>query len=150
MTIEDIRKLVEDNCGFDISVKSRKIEIIKYRYIYYYLCKKYLHKYSNDEIAGLVGFDRNTLRNGIKSLDGIINYDKDKQAILVLNIVEDAVKAVCVLPDELNNAFVNFEKLNISLRLKKVNEKTRFLQNKIYRKNVRIKELENKIKELHL
>lgn len=95
MTIQEIKKVVENNSGLIISKKSRKREYINARAVYYRLCKD-LSNESLYNIGKLVNVDHATVlsslrkENEVKDLDAKKLYlSCKKKALDYLEIVED-------------------------------------------------------------
>ena len=77
MRIEEIKYLVENYFQFDLSVKSRKREIVFARFIYYKLCNEFCRVRTLSRIGKSVKKDHATVIYGLREFKNIIPYDDD-------------------------------------------------------------------------
>lgn len=90
MVIKDILALVEKETGLDLSVRSRKRELVYYRYVYFKLARE--HSYSAlSDIGALIGRDHSTVLHGIKVFNDVVSvYEYDVYKIY--NKISDICK----------------------------------------------------------
>ncbi len=78
MRAERIRKLIEDYFEVDLSEKTRRREVVQYRYLYYSLA--YTHAVDGRSLRSigetLGGFNHATVLHGIKQHENLYQYDR--------------------------------------------------------------------------
>ena len=96
MTLEKIKKFVDNKMGFDISYKSHEYGYkfkeeskVFFRWFYIYLCYKYSDEYiTNQKIGDVLGVTPATIIHGIGSFQDLIQYDKTQSKNF--KIIEDS------------------------------------------------------------
>ena len=77
MTIEEVKGIVENYYNFNLSVRSRKREIVFARFIFYKLAYDFCKIRTLSKVGKSVKKDHATVIYGLKEFDNIMPYDKD-------------------------------------------------------------------------
>jgi len=76
MTLEQLKQFTQDYFDVDITEKTRKVEIIKIRYLFYYYAYNYIPEYlTYQAIGNAVGFNHATVIHGIKEFPNFMLLD---------------------------------------------------------------------------
>lgn len=121
MNCKDFKKIIDDYSGIDISRKSRKRNYVFYRWVYFFLCKKYIYTANDTEVAIEVNQDRNTFRNGIDKLNNLLNWNKDIISIQKLSEIESIILEKYKKAENIKIEYQDFDKVDLmrdNLRLK--------------------------------
>ena len=72
MTCKEIKKTIDDFSGLDISIKCREPLYVDYRFIYYYMCKKYARKnITLKRIGEAINRDHSSVIYGLKQYENL-------------------------------------------------------------------------------
>ncbi len=72
----------------DISIKDRQRYIIDCRYVYYHLCKKYIHGFILADCGTAVNRDHSTVIHGLKCFNQLFNQSAFTASKVYLNAIE--------------------------------------------------------------
>ena len=131
-TLIELKKSVENYFFTDLTVKNRKVDQVKIRYLYYHLAYRMFPVYSFEKIGKSLNQDHATVIYALKELPNILAFDKR-----FARQVEKFTNLIDLKPLESDFNVPDFYTLS--------QWKKSFIQKSAIKK---IKELEKKIKEL--
>lgn len=114
-----VRKIIEKFYGIDISDKSRKRHYVYARFIYYYICYKYLNE-TYYSVAKSLDKSHASVIWGVKELPYILKYDlKVSQDFKFINLLckHKSIKigvSLFDLVNKYNDLLLKFDKLENS------------------------------------
>ena len=125
MTVKQIKDFIEDYFKSDLSIKSRKYEMVRLRFAYYH----YAYNYSSEitsyqHIGNLVGFSSHaTVLHGLKEHDNILRSDIQWRKIIaeMESVLLPKIKASKIICNYAENNTMKIELINRRLKhLKRV------------------------------
>ena len=73
----EIKRIVDDYYGLDISKVTRRSIYVEARFMYFKLCMEFAKKKTLSSIGNSIKKDHATVLHGIKTLDNLMSYEKD-------------------------------------------------------------------------
>ena len=116
LTTEIIKREVDYYFGFDIAKKTRRREFVDARSIYYKLSRDHVRPISYRVIGEKVKVDHATVLHGIKTIEGIFQYNQDpflkeKFESIEKSIMPNNFSKYLTKEDKLQNAVMNYFKM---------------------------------------
>jgi hypothetical protein len=77
MKLERLKEIVDNEVGFDISVKRRIRDLVYYRYIFFKIAREQLKGLTTTAIGKSLNRDHATVLHGLKKIEHELDYNKE-------------------------------------------------------------------------